>query len=189
MGGGDKCLRKLGGIPLLEHVIARLAPQVDAIAINVNGDAKRFNSYGQPVISDSVIGYAGPLAGILAGLDWAAALGAAQIVTVAADTPFFPTNLVQKLSHKIDQNGLAMAMGSDKNPRFARHPTFGIWPVALREDLRNALAHDVRKVVQWSARHNCVDVVFDDQGFDPFFNVNTPDDMAKAEQLYQEHCA
>ncbi|GHA56426.1 molybdenum cofactor guanylyltransferase [Amylibacter ulvae] len=189
MGGGDKCLRMLGARTLLEHVIERLEPQVGGIALNANGDASRFADFGLPVIADSVADFAGPLAGVLAGLDWAASMGANQIATVAADTPFFPTDFVQRMRDGKGEHKLAMAMGGDENPRFARHPTFGIWPVALRHDLRDALANDVRKVVQWTSRHDCVGVVFDVSNFDPFFNVNTPDDMAAAERMYQEHFA
>ncbi|PIB23217.1 molybdenum cofactor guanylyltransferase MobA [Amylibacter kogurei] len=189
MGGGDKCLRMLGAQPLLQHVIDRLEPQVDGIALNANGDASRFANFNLPVIADSIADFAGPLAGVLAGLDWAASQGAKHIVTVAADTPFFPNDLVARLQDGLGEHTLAMAMGCDENPRFARHPTFGIWPVALRQNLRHALANDIRKVVQWTSQHDCVGVVFDDTHFDPFFNVNTPDDMSAAERMYQEYFA
>jgi molybdenum cofactor guanylyltransferase len=183
MGGGDKCLLMLGGRPILAHVIERLAPQVDALALNANGDPSRFVRFGLPVLPDSVEGYAGPLAGVLAGLDWAHAQGAAAIVTAAADTPFFPADLVVALrsaAHAAD-TGLAMALTPGETG-FDRHPTFGLWPVALREDLRSALARGVRKVVAWTEPHRCARAIFHGRG-EPFFNVNTPEDLARAEAM------
>jgi molybdopterin-guanine dinucleotide biosynthesis protein A len=183
MGGGDKCLLPLGGRPILAHVIERLAPQVDALALNANGDPARFARFGLPVLADSVEGYAGPLAGVLAGMDWAHAQGAEAIVTAAADTPFFPADLVVALcsaAHAAD-TGLAMAL-TPAAEGLDRHPTFGLWPVALREDLRAALARGVRKVVAWTEPHGCARAVFHGRG-EPFFNVNTPEELARAEAM------
>lgn len=181
MGGGDKGLRPLGDTTILGHVIDRLSPQVADLALNANGDASRFD-LGMPVLPDSLTGFAGPLAGVLAGLDWAADLGADTIVTAAADTPFFPCDLVPHLllaSENMD-NPLALA-ATRENGKLYRHPTFGIWPVALREDLRQALKDGLRKVVLWTDQHAGRVAEFPVTRFDPFFNVNTPADLAAAE--------
>ena len=182
MGGGDKFLLDLAGKPILQHVINRLAPQVSTLAINANGDALRLAKFDLPVIADSIGGFAGPLAGVLAGMDWAADNGFKQIVTVAADTPFFPKHLVValRLGLEADQTLLAMATTPDNIRPFNRHPTFGLWDVSLREDLRQALHDGLRKVVQWTNPQGCANVLFDGFEFDPFFNVNTPKDLAIA---------
>lgn len=183
MGGGDKGLLRLGDGTLLTHVIARLDPQVAGIALNANGDAARFAALNLPVIADSVGGFAGPLAGVLAGLDWAAARGAETIVTAAADTPFFPCDLVPCLQLASEGMAHPLALAATPDPRrgLARHPTFGLWPVALREDLRAALREGVRKVVQWTDRHGAQLAGFPDEA--AFFNVNTPEDLVRAEAM------
>lgn len=185
MGGGDKGMILLQGRSLLDRVIDRLAPQVASVALNANGDPARFAHTGLPVLPDSIDGFVGPLAGVLAGLDWAAEQGADSIVTAAADTPFFPEDLVPQLLLASDGNAHPLALAATPDPErgIARHPTFGIWPVALRDDLREALQDGVRKVVQWTDRHNAGQAVFPVHGFDPFFNVNTPQDLARAEEL------
>lgn len=180
MGGGDKGLLPLGGRCILDHVIDRLEPQVDRLALNANGDAARFARFGLPVLCDSVEGFAGPLAGVLAGLDWAAHEGADHVVTAAADTPFFPADLVPRLILAAETAGKPIALARTAE---GRHPTFGLWPVALRDDLRAALEGGLRKVVLWTDRHGTADCAFPVAGFDPFFNVNTPEDLARAEQL------
>lgn len=188
MGGGDKMLLPLGQGTLLDHVLARLAPQVADVALNANGDPARLASLELPVIADSIEGHAGPLAGVLAGLDWAAARGGDSIVTVAGDTPFFPCDLVPRLL--LAAEGMAHPLALAASPRGAaqtrsmtgdviRHPTFGLWPVALRDDLRAALSGGLRKVVMWTEKHEGRLALFDEAP-DPFFNVNTPDDLAKA---------
>jgi molybdopterin-guanine dinucleotide biosynthesis protein A len=181
MGGGDKCLLPLGGAPVLDRVIARLAPQVAGLALNANGDAARFASYGLPVLPDSEPDHPGPLAGVLAGLDWAAGQGAARIVTVAADTPFFPTDLVARLS--AEGGGIVLAATPHPQKGLMRHPTFGLWPVALAEDLRGALRSGTRKIVAWTDAHGAATAAFGSDPFDPFFNLNTPEDMLQAEDL------
>jgi len=188
MGGGDKSLMDLGGQTILARVIARLAPQVEGMALNANGDSARFAEYGLPVVSDSIEGFAGPLAGVLAGMDWAHGQGAEYIVTAAADTPFFPEHLLVglQMARESENSPLAMAMTPDPVRKFARHPTFGLWSVDLREDLRGALEGGVRKVIQWTEPHGCAKMVFSFDGGDPFFNVNTPDDMAKAQNMLKE---
>jgi molybdopterin-guanine dinucleotide biosynthesis protein A len=184
MGGGDKCLLPLGGRPILAHVIERLGPQVEVLALNANGDPARFACFGLPVLADSVEGHAGPLAGVLAGLDWAHEEGAEAIVTAAADTPFFPRDLVVGLRLACEASGtrLAMAMTPAEGGGYDRHPTFGLWPVALRDDLRAALAGGVRKVVDWTGPHGCARAIFHDRG-EPFFNVNTPEELARAQSM------
>ena len=180
MGGGDKGLLTLGATTLLTPVIARLEPQVAGICLNANGDGARFAAFGLDVVADSVAGFAGPLAGVLAGLDWAADRGADHIVTAAADTPFFPGDLVPQLQMAAEVAGRPIALARTDN---GRHPTFGLWPVALRDDLRAALDDGVRKVVQWTDRHGAALAHFPTGRFDPFFNVNTPDDLETAEQF------
>lgn len=190
MGGGDKSLHDLGGQPILAHVIQRLTPQVGPIALNANGDAARFADLGLPVIPDSIKGFAGPLAGVLAGLDWAAEKGAETLVSGAADTPFFPTDLVARLDAARAETGhpIAMAASPDggRKSGLGRHPTFGLWPVALRDDLRAALTDGLRKVVLWTDRHGTAMALFDGPGPDPFFNVNTPDDLETARARLRE---
>ncbi|WP_298858150.1 molybdenum cofactor guanylyltransferase MobA [uncultured Sulfitobacter sp.] len=183
MGGGDKGLRMLGGQSLLARVEARLAPQVDRLALNANGNAARFADMGLPVIADSIEGFAGPLAGVLAGMDWAASLGAETIVTAAADTPFFPCDLVPQLLLASEGmvHPLVLAATPDAQRGTARHPTFGLWPVALRDDLRVALASGLRKVVLWTQKHDGREAMFPQ--VDAFFNVNTPEDLARAEAM------
>jgi molybdopterin-guanine dinucleotide biosynthesis protein A len=193
MGGGDKGLLQIGGQSLLARVRDRLEPQVSGLALNANGDAARFADLGPPVVADSIDGFAGPLAGVLAGLDWAAGQGADAIVTVAADTPFFPTDLVARLveASKGQAHPLVLAttprtgeeLKSGGRSKVNRHPTFGLWPVALRDDLRAALKDGLRKVVLWTDQHGGREALFDVTPFDPFFNVNTPADLTRAEEL------
>lgn len=186
MGGGDKGLLQLGGLRILDRVIARLAPQVEGIALNANGDPARFDGLGLPVIGDSFPGLAGPLAGVLAGLDWASEQGASHIVTAAADTPFFPCDLVPRLIMAAQEEGapIALAATPDAKRGTARHPTFGLWPVALKDDLRMALEGGLRKVVLWTDKHGAASAIFEaSEEADPFFNVNTPEDLAQAEAM------
>lgn len=183
MGGGDKGLLMLGGKPILTHVLDRLTPQVGAVALNANGDAARFAHLGMPVLPDSVDGFVGPLAGVLAGLDWAATEGADAIVTVAADTPFFPCDLVPHLLHAAEAMAHPLALATTPDPKRGRvrQPIFGLWPVALRDDLRAQLNDGLRKVVLWADRHGGQVADFPDEA--AFFNVNTPDDLAQAEAM------
>ena len=185
MGGGDKGLLALDGVSLLGRVKVRLGKQVSSMVLNANGDPARFEGLGISVEPDSVAGFAGPLAGVLAGMDWAASQGADHIVTVAADTPFYPRDLVERFVETGED--MAMAVTPDPERGHARHPTFGLWPVALRDDLRAALGDGVRKVVQWTKPRGCINVEFSATPFDPFFNVNTPEDMAKAEAMIAEY--
>jgi molybdenum cofactor guanylyltransferase len=183
MGGGDKGLRVVAGRRLIDHVIMRLAPQCAPLAINANGDPARLAEFGLPVLADSLPDHPGPLAGVLAGLDWAASLGAPAIITAAADTPFFPPDLAVRLVAHAGPTGLCLAASADPTGKMHRQPTFGLWPVALRDDLRRALTGGLRKIVLWTDSHNAGTAEFSSQPFDPFFNINTPDDIIAAEAL------
>ncbi|MGR3792404.1 molybdenum cofactor guanylyltransferase MobA [Vannielia sp. SX4] len=180
MGGGDKGLLDLGGVSLLARVTRRFAPQVEAMCLNANGDAARFDAFGLDVVADPVEGFAGPLAGVLAGMRWAEAQGADHVVSVAADTPFFPSDLVERLQTGAAGTSPVLAAVREAG-RVRRQPTFGLWPVALADDLEAALGDGVRKVVQWTERHDGREVVFGSS--DAFFNVNTPEDLARAELM------
>jgi molybdopterin-guanine dinucleotide biosynthesis protein A len=182
MGGGDKNLRLLGGKPMLAHVIERAKPQVDALVLNANGDPQRFANFGLPVISDSIAGFAGPLAGVLAGLDWAAehVPEAELVASFATDAPFFPRDLVNRLAVALEEGGFDLACAQSNGQA---HPVFGLWPLSLRGALREALAAGMRKVDRWTARYKLVEVEFLAEPVDPFFNANRPDDLAEAERL------
>ncbi|CAM3053369.1 molybdenum cofactor guanylyltransferase [Paracoccus aminovorans] len=183
MGGGNKGLRLLGGETLLSRVIARLAPQCGRLAINANGDAEAFADYGLPVIADSFGGFAGPLAGVLAGMEWAAAEGADCVVSVSVDTPFLPTDLVHRLAEARGRSGVAVAASSDESGRLRDHPTCALWPVALAGDLRAALESGLHRIGQFAAAYDPGRAVFDSRPLDPFLNLNTPEDLARAARL------
>ena len=187
MGGGDKARIRIGGITILGRVLARLQPQCDRIIINANGDPVRFADTGLPVVPDSVPDFAGPLAGILAGLDWAAANApdVANIVSVPGDCPFLPVDLVERLevARAAEKLPLACARSGDW-----RHPVVGLWPVALRDDLRRALVdEDLHKIEVWTARHGVAIANWPAKPVDPFFNVNTPGDVVAAEHIAAQH--
>jgi molybdopterin-guanine dinucleotide biosynthesis protein A len=187
MGGGDKTLLDIGATTILARVLDRLAPQCSGIALNANGDPARFAFTGLPVVPDDVPGFAGPLAGILAGLDWAAAHAPATafIASVPGDCPFLPRDLLARL-HAVRiaaATPLACARSGDW-----RHPVVGLWPVALRADLRKALvAEGLRKIEVWTARHGVAIAEWPDRPIDPFFNVNTPEDAARAQSIAAQH--
>lgn len=183
MGGGDKGLRRIGRRRLIDLVIERLGPQCDGLALNANGDPARFDDLGLPVLADGLPDHPGPLAGVLAGLDWAAEQGADYIVTAAADTPFFPRDLVDRLWAARGPSGLTLAASRDADGKLWRQPTFGLWPVALRGDLRKALQSGLRKIVMWTDQHQAGLAEFSSDPFDPFFNINTPEDIEAAEAL------
>ncbi|SMO95714.1 molybdenum cofactor guanylyltransferase MobA [Paracoccus laeviglucosivorans] len=180
MGGGNKGLRMLGGETLLARVIARLAPQCAALAINANGEPEQFEDYELPVIADSFSGFAGPLAGVLAGMEWAAAQGADAVVSTSVDTPFLPEDLVHRLLEAKGRTGIAIAASPDDTGRLRDHPTCGLWPVALRDELRDALESGQHRIGQFAAAYNPGRAVFDSRPIDPFLNLNTPDDLAQA---------
>jgi molybdenum cofactor guanylyltransferase len=188
MGGGDKTLLVLAGRPVLAHVIARLRPQVGALALNANDDPARFAGFGLPVLADPVPGRPGPLAGVLAAMDWAAGQGAARVVTAAADTPFLPGDLVVRLRAAAEASGAPVALAATAAGGAARrHPVFGLWDVALRDALRAALGAGLRRMQDFADRHGAVSAVFAAEPYDPFFNLNTPDDLARAEALARRH--
>jgi molybdopterin-guanine dinucleotide biosynthesis protein A len=183
MGGGDKGLLDLGGQSMLAHVVARLRPQVGDLVLNANGDPQRFAAIGLAVIADTVADYPGPLAGVLAGLRWAQryAPNATRVVTVPADAPFVPHDLVARFESALasaPETAIALAQSES-----GVHPVIASWPVALADDLAQALHDGVRKVRQWIDRHGGIPVPFPQvevggQAFDPFFNANTPEDLA-----------
>ncbi|HYM02938.1 MAG TPA: molybdenum cofactor guanylyltransferase MobA [Stellaceae bacterium] len=183
MGGGDKCLRELQGRPILAHIVERARPQVGALAINANGDPERFAPFRLPVIADGVPEFAGPLAGVLAGLDWAAESvpGCGIVASFAGDAPFLPIDLVERLSSSLAAGAFDLACASSGG---RVHPVFGLWPVALRGELRRAMVEDgIRKVDLWTARYRLAVIDFPTSAIDPFFNVNRPDDLAAAERF------
>jgi len=183
MGGGDKCLRELGGKTLLARAVARMAPQVSTLVLNANGDPGRFAEYGLPVVADVVEGYAGPLAGILTGLQWAQANApnCPWVVSAPTDAPFLPGDLVGSLKEAVDELGadMACAMSDGRS-----HPVVGLWPVRLAGELRAALVdEDIRKIDVWTERYRLATVEFPADPVDPFFNANRPEDLAEAERL------
>ncbi|EKS31895.1 molybdenum cofactor guanylyltransferase MobA [Afipia clevelandensis] len=183
MGGGDKPMKTIGGRTILERVITRLAPQCDGLILNANGDPSRFASFGLPVVADTVEGFAGPLAGVLAALDWAAAHrpDIEWVLSTATDCPFLPRNLVARLQQaRIEEQAqLAVASSGDQT-----HPVIGLWNVALRGELRHALVvEDIRKIDRWTARYKLATVNWPVVPLDPFFNANTVEDIAEADQL------
>jgi molybdopterin-guanine dinucleotide biosynthesis protein A len=183
MGGGDKALIRIGNETILQRTLARLTPQVAGIVLNANGDRARFAEFGLPVVADSVPDFAGPLAGILAGLDWLAANkpGTEWMVSVPGDCPFLPRDLAAKLHAARIINGklLACAHSGDW-----RHPVAALWHVGLRDDLRHAITvEDLRKIEVWTARHGVALADWPTEPVDPFFNVNTPEDVATATRL------
>ena len=189
MGGGDKALRLLGGYPLLERVIDRMRPQVSALILNANGDPARFAGFGLPVVADSIPDFAGPLAGILAGLDWTAEHrpDCPLVASVATDAPFLPEDLVSRLLSGMEAEGAELACAASGGQA---HPVIGLWPVRLRDELRRALVEEgVRKVDVWTGRYQLAAVPFPDHvvgagpGIDPFFNANRPEDLEHAEAL------
>ncbi len=185
MGGGDKALRLLVGQTLLDRVIDRVRPQVDALVLNANGEPSRFARFGLPVVADSIADFAGPLAGILAGLDWTAANrpDCAFVVSVATDAPFLPPDLAARLLEGMENEGAELACAASSGQP---HPVIGLWPVRLRDELRGALAEEgVRKVDVWTARHRLATVDFPVTAIDPFFNANRPEDLDRAAALLE----
>jgi molybdopterin-guanine dinucleotide biosynthesis protein A len=189
MGGGDKARIEIGGVTILDRVLATLSGQCAGMIINANGDPKRFEDTGLTVVPDTVPDFAGPLAGILAGLDWLAMQdsGIEWMVSVPGDCPFLPDDLVERLHRARRQMGTGVPLACARSGQW-RHPVVGLWPLALREDLRGALTQeDLRKIEVWTARHGVAHADWPDEPVDPFFNVNTPEDAARAERIALQH--
>jgi molybdenum cofactor guanylyltransferase len=187
MGGGDKARIRIGGATILERVLARLTPQCSQIIINANGDPARFADTHLPVVADSVPDFAGPLAGILAGLDWAAAKApdCEWLASVPGDCPFLPNDLVARLHNARLAAGTRLSCARSGE---WRHPVVGLWPVSLREDLRRALLDEgLHKIEIWTARHGVAIADWPTEPVDPFFNVNTPDDAERAETMAKQY--
>jgi molybdopterin-guanine dinucleotide biosynthesis protein A len=183
MGGGDKSMRRIDRLTILDRVLERLGPQCVGLLLNANGDPARFARFRPPVVADSVENHPGPLAGVLAGLDWTAANrpGVEWIVSVAADCPFLPRDLVERLhrARMAKDADLAVATSARR-----RHPVIGLWQVAMRDELRHALVEEgIRKIDHWTARYRVATASWPARPVDPFFNVNTPKDLAEAERL------
>lgn len=189
MGGGDKARIEIGGVTILDRVLATLSAQTTGIIINANGDPKRFADTGCTVVPDNVEGHPGPLAGILAGLDWLAAQnnGIEWLVSVPGDCPFLPDDLVERLHAARRRKGAGVPLACARSGEW-RHPVVGLWPLALREDLRTALVEqDLRKIEVWTARHGIAIADWPIEPVDPFFNVNTKEDAAEAERIALQH--
>ncbi|MGH6816811.1 MAG: molybdenum cofactor guanylyltransferase MobA [Hyphomicrobiaceae bacterium] len=189
MGGGDKCLRHLAGKPMLSHVVECLRPQTGALVLNANGDPTRFAAWQLPVVADAIEGFAGPLAGVLAGLRWSAVHTphAPWIASVSTDAPFLPPDLVARFATAVAGRSGAIALATSGG---ALHPVIGLWPVALADDLQEALHTGVRKVLHWTDRHDTVAVEFPfatvrGHTVDPFFNANTPEELDEARALLE----
>ena len=183
MGGGDKPMRTIAGRTILDRVIARLKPQCDGLILNANGDPARFAAFGLPVIADGVADFPGPLAGILAALDWAAANrpDVQYMLSAAADCPFLPRDLMSRLHGALEADNAELAVAASNGQS---HPVIGLWSVRLREQLRHALVvEDIRKIDRWTARFRLATVSWPTTPLDPFFNANTMDDIAEAERL------
>lgn len=183
MGGGDKPMRSIGGKTILARVIARLKPQCDGLVLNANGDPARFAAFGLPVIADDVADFPGPLAGILAALDWMAANRpeVKRVLSAAADCPFLPRDLVARLEAARAAENAELAVAASDGQT---HPVIGLWSVALRDELRHALVkEDIRKIDRWTARYPLATVTWPVTPLDPFFNANTADDITQADRL------
>lgn len=183
MGGGDKSLRRLGGRSILERIVATVRPQVGPLVLNANGDPARFAAFGLPVAADVVEGFAGPLAGVLTGMEWARANApdCRWLASFATDAPFIPDDLVARLAAAVEREGADLACARSDGQE---HPVFGLWRVDLADDLRRAMVEeDMRKVDAWTARYRLAVADFASDPVDPFFNTNRPDDLAEAERL------
>lgn len=178
MGGADKARLTLGGRPLAAHAIARLGPQCGALALNANGEPARFAPFGLPVLADEVAD-AGPLAGVLAGLRFSRENRLRFVCTLSVDAPFAPLDLVARLHAARRAAGADIAVAASGG---RRHHAIALWPVALESDLARALADGMRKVEAYAARHVVVEVEWPTTPHDPFFNVNRPEDLSRAEE-------
>ena len=191
LGGVDKVLLSLGAQQILDVILERFVSQVDCLVINANGDPSRFNNYDYPVIADTLDGYLGPLAGVLAAMHCAKEKDKKFVASVAGDTPFFPRNFVNKCLLTIQQDGTSIGLAASYNEQrqiWMRQPTFGLWDVSLASVLECALINGVRKIVGWTDTIGCSSVRFsrDENGYDPFFNVNTLHDLMVVQQAFED---
>lgn len=186
MGGGDKNLLELNGQSILSRSIERVKPQVTALILNANGTSDRFAQFALPVIADVIDGYAGPLAGILSGMEWVFENrpDCKWVATFPTDAPFLPLDLVARLMAAIDSEKAEMACATSNN---RTHPPIAIWPVRLKDELRDAMVdEEMRKIDLWTARYSIAHVAFDSVGIDPFFNINKPENLAEAEAFLRK---
>ena len=181
--GRNKALVLLDGEPLIRRVMRRLKDQCDPIAINANAEPDLFAEFGLPVLPDTVPGFPGPLAGVLAGMEWAASIGAAAVVSVSVDTPFIPLDLVHRLREAAGRHGIATAASPDETGRMQDHPTCALWPVALRGDVAAAMESGLLRPAQFAAAYDPGRAVFDSRPVDPFMNINTPQDLTLAARI------
>lgn len=189
MGGGDKCFQRLGGRALIEYAIDTAAPQVGPMIINAAGDPSRFDAFNLPVVADAIEGFAGPLAGVLTGMEWARKHQPESrwLVTIPTDAPFFPADFVKRLLAGVEENGADMACARSNG---RTHPVFGLWPVSLAGALRKALIdEEIRKMDIWTAHYNITYAEWPSHPVDPFFNINRPEDLIQAETLLAEQAA
>ncbi|RPE67223.1 molybdenum cofactor guanylyltransferase [Pacificibacter maritimus] len=194
LGGSDKALRILNADPLVQHCLRRLKDQEDVngdspigpVALNSNCDARHYADFGLPIIADTIGADYGPLAGILAAMDWACDLGHAQVMTIAVDTPFFPKNLTARLVAERTDMPIAMAATVDAQGHVWPQPTFGLWATDLRNTLRDDLETGARKVITWARSQGVTSVQFKTGTQDPFFNINTPEDLALAQTILMQ---
>jgi molybdopterin-guanine dinucleotide biosynthesis protein A len=183
MGGGDKGFSKIAGRPMIELIIERAKSQVSKLIINANGDTERFENFGFEVTPDVISGFAGPLAGVLTGLEWARANTPSVnwVATFPTDAPFMPLDLVQRLISSVNSNNADLACAQSNGQS---HPVFGLWPVNLADDLRHAMVDEkIRKIDSWTARYNIAEVDFSYIPYDPFFNINAPEHLMEAEKI------
>jgi molybdopterin-guanine dinucleotide biosynthesis protein A len=185
-GGGDKFLKTLNGTPLIDHVVERVRSQTDGLIINSNSEAVLFESFDLPVVADTIQGYAGPLAGILTGMEWVKENAPAHewMITFPSDGPFIPLDCAQKmlLCAESDKVEIVCAASGGRT-----HPVCALWHIDLAQDLRRAMQEEeMRKIDLWTARHKLSVLEFSDQPHDPFFNINRPEDLARAEQIFQD---
>lgn len=187
MGGGDKSLRPIGGRTVLERIVERVTPQVARLMLNANADPSRFEAMGLPVVADSLPDNPGPLAGVLAALDWTSAIepGISWVLTLPGDAPFIPRDLVSRLHAARQRDDTMLACAASRN---RSHPVIALWPVAIRDELRDAIvAQSIRKIEAFTERYRRVTVEWPVTPVDPFFNINTPKDLEEADLLVASH--
>jgi molybdenum cofactor guanylyltransferase len=186
LGGGDKALRAVGGRTVLARLVERVTPQVRQLIINANDDPGRFREFGLPVVADSLPDHPGPLAGVLAALEWAlqSEPGIEWVLTVPGDAPFLPRDLVSRLHAERDRRAADFACAASQG---RTHPVVALWPVSVRDELRQAVAHECVRSIHAFTYRRAAEVEWPTIPADPFFNVNTPEDLAQANRLARAH--